>query len=409
MARRAYWGVTCAVLLTATSVAAQRQPVGERVHLLPDQLPAPYASPSAANGPQAIARPADAGLAVPAGFAATVFADGLSHPREFEILSGGDVLLSESRYGQITLLRDADGDGRAELVETFADGFRNPYGMALRDTWLYVADGRGVWRLPYADGDTRAAGAPEPVTPDGALGSSRGHWTRNLILHPDGDRFYVAIGSAGNIAEEPAPRATIQEFALDGSAQRTLAAGLRNPVGLAFHPDTGQLYTVVNERDGLGDGLVPDYLTAVIDGAFYGWPYAYIGGYPQPGYAEIRPDLVGRTTAPDVLFRSHSAPIGLAFYDGDMFPEDYRGDAFVTFRGSWNSRSPTGYMVVRVPFEDGAPLGWYETFASGFWHSGENRARVWGRPTGIAVAADGALLVADDTGGTVWRISYQGT
>ncbi|MGP1394410.1 MAG: PQQ-dependent sugar dehydrogenase [Inquilinaceae bacterium] len=308
------------------------------------------------------------------------------------------------------LLRDADGDGRAETVGTFIDDFDRPYGLAILDGHLYVADADGLWRIPYAAGDETASDRPERLTARSALGSARGHWTRSLAISPDGTRAYIGVGSRDNIDDEDPPRATIQEFALDGgegaAQQSTLASGLRNPVGMAFAPGTSDLYTVVNERDGLGDGLVPDFLTRVERGAFYGWPYAYIGPNPQPDYAERRPDLVEQTVVPDVLFEAHSAPIGLVFYDGDLFPPDYRGDAFVALRGSWNRSDPTGYKVVRVPFTDGRPEGWYETFASGFWTDGTDQARVWGRPTGLAVMPDGALLIADEIGGTIWRVTY---
>ena len=268
------------------------------------------------------------------------------------------------------------------------------------------ADLRYVWRYRYEPGQTRAAAPPEPVTERGALGEAVGHRTRNLAFSPGGGAFFVAIGSRRNIGEELPPRATVQVFDADGSGQRTFASGLRNPIGIAFRPGTGELYVVVNERDGLGDELVPDYFTRIEDGDFFGWPYAYLGPNPQPGYAGRRPDLVARTKRPDVLFRAHSVPIGLVFYDGRQFPPDYRGDAFVALRGSWNAARPRGYMVVRVRFHDGGPAGGYEVFATGFWARGHDRARVWGRPAGLAVAADGSLLVADDTGGAIWRISY---
>ena len=402
--------VALALAATVGAAVAVDQPPGRRLEVRPADLPPPYVSESVANGPEIVARPNDTALVVPEGYSAAPFAVGLAHPREFEVLPNGDVLLSEPRAGRITLLRDDDGDGRAETVTLFADGLSAPYGMALRGDWLYVADLRAVWRLPYRPGASAAAGDAEPVTAVGALGGSRGHWSRSLVFHPDGDRFYVGVGSRGNLDEEALPRASVQEFALDkdgrATARRTFAAGLRNPVGIDFRPGSDDLYAVVNERDGLGDRLVPDYLTWVGDGRFYGWPYAYIGPNPQPGFADRRPDLVDLTTEPDVLFESHSAPIGLVFYDGEMFPESVRGDAFVALRGSWNRSDPTGYMVVRVPFEQGRPLGWYEIFASGFWTGGERRAQVWGRPTGLAVAADGALLIADDTGGTVWRVAF---
>ena len=193
-----------------------------------------------------------------------------------------------------------------------------------------------------------------------------------------------------------------------GIAFQTFASGLRNPVGIAFYPGSDRLFTVVNERDGLGDGLVPDYLTGVAQDDFYGWPYAYSGSNPQPGFAEKRPDLVAASKIPDLMFEAHSAPIGLTFYTGDQFPDRYQGGAFVTLRGSWNKATPTGYKVVFVPFSGGQPTGSYETFASGWWQSGDQRARVWGRPTGIAVATDGSLLVSDDTGGEIWQIRYTG-
>ena len=218
----------------------------------------------------------------------------------------------------------------------------------------------------------------------------------------------MAVGSAGNIGEERAPRAPVQVFEADGSNGRTFASGLRNPVGIAHYPGTDHLFVVVNERDGLGDELVPDYLTRVTEGDFFGWPYAYTGRNPQPGYADKRPDLVARSKTPDLLFRSHSAPLGLVFYDDEAFPKDYHGDAFVALHGSWNAAVPRGYMVVRVPFELGRPTGGYEAFATGFRAGGAQRAKVWGRPAGLAVAADGSLLIADDVADVIWRVSYGG-
>ena len=225
-------------------------------------------------------------------------------------------------------------------------------------------------------------------------------------LRPDGKRFFIAIGSESNIGEDPLPHASVQSFAADGSDQRTYASGLRNPVGIAFYPGTNDLYTVVNERDGLGDGLVPDFLTRLQEGGFYGWPYAYIGHHPQPDFPS-RPEMVAKTLTPDLLFQSHSAPLGLVFYEGSMFPAEYKGDAFVALHGSWNSAEPTGYKIVRVPFKDGRPQGYYENFLTGFWLGGTSPAQVWGRPAGLAVAADGSLLIADDAGGVVWRVSYK--
>lgn len=403
---RVAW-LLAALVLTGPAWSAEHQPVGARFHITVADLSRPRASPSVANPPAYIARPGGATLRVPEGFRANLFAVGLEHPRWIAVAENGDVFLAEPRAGRITFMRDEDLDGRADLVTVFWEGFRSPHGLAFAGGYLYVADTRAVWRFPYRPGQVRASAPPVRVTPPGALGSAGGHWTRNLVFSPDGRRFFVAIGSQGNLAEEPAPRATVRVFNADGSGGRTFAAGLRNAVGIAFYPGTEDLYVVVNERDGLGDDLPPDYLTRIGDGDFFGWPYAYLGPNPDPDLGDLRPDLVARTRVPDVLFQAHSAPMGLVFYDAAQFPEAYRGDAFVALRGSWNRSRPTGYKVVRVPFRDGRPVGVYENFATGFWAAGGKRARVWGRPVGLALAADGSLLIADETGAAVWRVSHR--
>ncbi len=398
----------CALMLAmglGVPAAADEEAPGAGIRVDPAALPPPHATEAVAFQPERVAVPERPPFALPPGFSVGVFADGLADARWLAVAPNGDVFLAEPDPGRVTLLRDADGDGRAEVQRTFAAGFRRPHGLAVHGDWLYVADTERVWRLPWHSGDVAAAGRPQPVTAPGALGSRSGHWTRNLVFSPDGGRFYVAVGSASNIGADPAPRATVQSFAADGSDQRTFASGLRNPVGIAFRPGTSDLYVVVNERDGLGDGLVPDYLTRLQEGGFYGWPYSYIGGHPQPGL-EAPAGLVERALVPDLLFRAHSAPLGLAFYDGTQFPPAYRGDAFVALHGSWNSSRAVGYMVVRVPFENGRPAGWYEPFLTGFLVDG-GRA-VFGRPVGLAVAADGSLLVADDVAQVVWRVSYRG-
>ena len=408
--RLSIWVGACTLLVSGVCSAQElfEQEPGTVISIDAGALPEPYTPPSPANPPKTIPKPARAMPSVLPGFSVNEFARGLKNARNLKTASDGTIFLSEPRIGQITLLRDSDGDGRAETITAFADGFRNPHGIAIGDGFILVGDLNGVWYLPYESGSTKASEEPVQVTPRRALGDPGGHSTRNVVLHPDGSRFYVAIGSRGNIAEEPAPRATIQEFQIDGSGQRTFAAGLRNPVGTGFYPGTQDLYTVVNERDGLHDELVPEYMTKVVDGGFYGWPYSYIGSNPQPNFADRKPDLVASTIVPDVLFRSHSAPIGLAFYTGDQFPEQYRGGAFVTLHGSWNAAQPRGYNVVYVPFEKGQAKNEYVVFASGFWARGEDRAQVWGRPSGVTVAADGSLLIADDVSQTVWRVTYDG-
>jgi glucose/arabinose dehydrogenase len=410
-----------AVLIAAiaTAGAAPADPLprpGQRFETRASDMPAPFATGSAGNRPSTITLGPFVVPDVPEGFTANRFAEGLVHARWMTVAPGGEIFLAEPRAGRVSLLIDRDRDGKAEEHHIFASGLNHPHGLALRGEYLYVADLKRVWRYRWKPGLTRAEHPPQPVTPPGALGGGGGHWTRNIAFSPDGKGLFVAIGSAGNIGEDPAPRATIVRFEFDefrGEAfdGRVYASGLRNPVGIAFHPDTGQLYTVVNERDGLGDELVPDYLTSVLDGGFYGWPYAYIGPNPQPDFAERRPDLVKKTIVPDLLFRSHSAPLGLVFAKDMDVPADWKDDAFVALHGSWNASEPRGYMVVRVPFTNNQAEGWYESFATGFhtrtkegWFV-KQTAEVWGRPAGLAVAADGSLLIADDVANVIWRVA----
>ena len=402
-------GLVAALFFAGTAHAQLfEQEPGTIISIDVASLPQPYNPPSPANPPRTIPKPARALPTTMPGFTVNAFASGLKDARNLKVAPDGTVFLSEPQINQITVLRDTDGDGRADVIEEFADGFRRPHGIAIGDGFVLIGDLNAVWRLPYVSGDTEAQDEAVQVTGRRALGDPSGHSTRNVVLHPDGSKFYVAIGSRGNIAVEPEPRATIQEFALDGSNQRTFATGLRNPVGVEFYPGTTDLYTVVNERDGLHDELVPEYMTRVQDGGFYGWPYSYLGSNPQPNFFDRRPDLVAAAIVPDTLFRSHSAPIGIAFYTADQFPEEFRGGAFVTMHGSWNAAQPRGYNVAFVPFENGTAKNEYMVFSSGFWARGESRARVWGRPAGVAVAADGSLLVADDVSNTVWRYTYTG-
>lgn len=409
------------ILWAGHAIAADPLPdqPGQRFHIRAADMPAPYATSSVANSQRRVGRPAGLRPQAPPGFRVSLFHGDIGNPRALLAGPDGAVYVARSRAGVITLLRDRDGDGRADgPQDTDREvwrGLDRPHGLAFdrQQRLLYVADLDGIHRARImADGGLE----PGPmISPKGAFGGRGGHWTRNIALSPDGRGIFAAIGSRGNIAEEPLPRASVQYFAFtaDGrlAAPRTWAAGLRNPVGIGVHPRSGDLYTVVNERDGMGDGLVPDYLAALNDGDFFGWPYAYIGPNPMPGYGEKRPELVARSRVPEVLFQSHSAPIGIAFAAGGNFPPAWQDDMFVAMRGSWNAARPTGYKVVRIPFANGRPRGDYVNFLTGFrlpeppGGDGMRPARVWGRPTGLAVMPDGALLVSDDTGGSIWRVS----
>jgi glucose/arabinose dehydrogenase len=278
--------------------------------------------------------------------------------------------------------------------------------MTVRDGFFYAANTDGVLRYKYQAGDTRPEGAPDKIIALPAEGYNN-HWTRNLLFSGDGKKLYVSVGSGTNVDVEPDPRrGTIGEYNADGTGQRLYGSGLRNPVGLAWNPATGELWTAVNERDLIGDDLVPDYVTSVKDGGFYGWPFSYIGQNEDPRRRGERPELVAKTIVPDVLMEPHCAALGLLFYGGKMFPKEYQGDAFVAMHGSWNRSKRTGYKVVRIPFENGKPAGGYENFLTG-WLPSETSREVWGRPVGLLVLSDGSMLVVDDGGKKVWRVSYK--
>ncbi|HEX4534106.1 MAG TPA: sorbosone dehydrogenase family protein, partial [Rhizomicrobium sp.] len=392
----------CAFAGSAMADAPADRP-GTHFDVSPANLPAPFATPAVDNSSHTVARPAGAAPQAPSGFTVSIFADGLSNPRWMAVAPNGDVFLAEPSAGKITLLRDTNGDGKADKIVTFASGFQKPHGLAFHDGALYVGCIDAVYKLDYRDG-ALSAGVKTRVTKQD-FGGSSDHWTRDIAFSPSGD-LYLAIGSGNNVEDgEPATRATVQHVNADGTLT-PFATGIRNPVGVAFYPGTDQLWVSVNERDGYGDQLVPDYLTHLEKGAFYGWPYAYIGQHPDPQFGKKRPDLVAKTKTPDLLFQSHSAPLGLVFYEGAQFPAGYKGDAFVSLHGSWNAGHPTGYKVVRVHFVNGKPVGGYENFVTGFWNGSTSPAQVWGRPAGLAVAKDGSLLIADDAGKTVWRVSY---
>lgn len=379
-----------------------------------NQLPPPYASESASKSPDVVPIPQNPVLRVPSGFVVNVFADGLDRPRWLALTPDGDVLVTETRQNRIRRLRDTNRDGVADVKETFANpsnGLNQPFGMAFAGNSFFLGNTDAVLRFPYQKGQGQITGTGQPIAKLPAEGYNN-HWTRNVVTAPDRKKLYVSIGSGTNASEEPAPRASVQVMNLDGSGRQTFASGVRNPVGLDFHPRTGDLYTTVNERDGLGDSLVPDYLTRLRSGEFYGWPYTYLSRdrldprLTQNGKS-LRPDLAAKTRTPDVLFEAHSAALGLRFYNGNTFPQKYRNGAFVAFRGSWNRSQGTGYKIVFVPFNEGRSQGYYEDFLTGFLLD-PSGPTTWGRPVGLLTLPDGSLLVTEEANNRIYRVQYTG-
>jgi glucose/arabinose dehydrogenase len=384
------------------------------IRITPNDLPQPYASESASKSPDVVSVPENPVLRVPSGFTVSVFAEGLDEPRWLALTPEGNVLVTETYQNRIRLLRDSDGDGVADVRKTFAsseNSVNQPLGMAFTNGSFFLANSDAVLRFPYTNQQEQLTGKGQKIT-DLPGGGYNQHWTRNLIVSPDQQKLYVSVGSKSNANEEPLPRASVQIMNLDGSNRQTFASGLRNPVGLDFHPVTGELYTAVNERDRLGDDLVPDYLTRIRQGEFYGWPYAYLSPdrldprHAQNGQSD-RPELAAQTRTPDVLFQAHSAALGLQFYDGKTFPEKYRNGAFVAFRGSWNRNQGTGYKIVFVPFDaKGRPQGYYEDFLTGFLLD-PSGPTIWGRPVGLLALPDGSLLFTEESNNRIYRIQYQ--
>lgn len=385
---------------------------GVRRKITVDDLAPAYDTPSADNFPFLVRRPQDAWPRAPKGFAVGQFATGLNNPRKIIAAPNGDVFVAESMPGRIRVLRDADGDGKPETNEVYASGLSLPFGIAFyppgpKPTHVYVANTNSVVRFAYNEADTRARARPETVVPNlPGFGRLRGggHWTRDIVFSLDGKKLFVSVGSFSNVGddEKEKRRADILVFDPDGKDEKIYAWGIRNAVGLAIHPRTGQLWASVNERDALGDHLVPDYVTHIEEGGFYGWPWYYIGPHQDPRHEGKHTELKDQVKVPDVLIQSHSASLCMTFYTGNQFPEPYRDSAYAAQHGSWNRSRRTGYKVVRIPMKDGKATGEYEDFLVGFV---TREGRVWGRPVGIAEARDGSLLVTDDGSGTIWRVS----
>lgn len=380
----------------------------QKYEIKPESLPKPFQTESAFRGSKVVAQPPDAVLNLPKGFQLNVFAEGnFTYPRWMALAPNGDVFVADSRANSIIILRDANKDGVAEQRFTFAENLSQPFGMAFHQDWFYVANTDSVVRFKYKSGQTKAEGGAEKLI-ELTEGGYNQHWTRNVIFSPDGKKMYVSIGSSGNVEpEKDERRAAISQYNPDGTGYKLFASGLRNPIGLAFNPRGGELWTAVNERDGLGDDLVPDYVSSVREGAFYGFPWAYLGQNEEPRRKGENAEAVKKTIVPDVLLTAHSAALGITFYDGKMFPAEYQGDAFVALHGSWNRQKLTGYKIIRVRFQNGKPVGnGYEDFLTG-WLPDENSSEVWGRPVGLLVNADGSLLIADDGAKKIWRVSYK--
>ncbi len=388
---------------------------GVRRKITVADLPEPYATQSVDNGPPMIARPDDAWPKAPKGFKVELYATGLHNPREIVTAPNGDLFIAESEANRIRVLRGRTSDGKAETSEVFASGLRKPFGIAFYPSgkdpqWVYIGNTDSVVRFPYKNGDLHASGPEQMIVPNlpgGGRLRGGGHWTRDIRFRADDKKMYVSVGSISNDYEDPnAPegrRADILEFDPDGKNERIYAYGIRNAVGLAIQPKTGQLWCSVNERDRLGDQLVPDYITRVKEGGFYGWPWFYIGGHQDPRHPGEHPELKDKVIVPEVLVQSHMASLCMTFYTGKTFPPQYDGDGFAAEHGSWNRARRTGYKVIRVPLKNGAPTGEYEDFLTGFVTA---NGEVWGRPVGVAVAADGALMVTDDGSNSVWRVQY---
>lgn len=374
-------------------------------------LPPPDPAQSVANPPTIVPRPAKAWPQVPNGFQVQLYATGLKAPREIRTAPNGDLFVAESYGGQVEIFRGFTTDGKPKQQSVFATGLRDNFGIAFyppgnNPQWVYIANTDSVVRFPYENGDLNATGAPQTII--AKLPSGAGHSTRDLAFSPDGKHLFVSVGSASNDNDpdthpEEFHRADILEYTPEGNFEKVYAYGIRNPVGIAVNPVTGQLWCSVNERDELGNHLVPDYITHVTEDGFYGWPWFYMGGHWDPRQKGKHPELEKKVITPDVLLEAHNASLEMLFYQGSQFPSEYKGDIFAAEHGSWNKKVRAGYEVIRVPLNGGNAPGEYQDFMTGFvTKSGE----VWGRPVGVAVASDGSLVVADDASKSLWRVTY---
>ena len=382
--------------------------------ITPADLPEPFVTKSASNAPEVVERPADAWPVAPAGFKVELYAAGLDNPRLLRTAPNGDVFLAESESGRIRVFRGMTGEGKPEQMQVFASDLKQPYGIAFYPPgpdpqWVYVGNTNEVIRFPYHNGDLKASGPSQHIAD---LPAGGGHWTRALDFSLDGKKLFVAVGSASNVNDpdtSPAEkdRADILVCNLEACTLSVYAYGIRNAGGgIRVNPQTGELWSSVNERDALGDNLVPDYITHVQEGGFYGWPWWYIGAHQDPRHKGKHPELKDKVIVPDVLLQPHNASLEFTFYDGKQFPAEYSGELFASEHGSWNKTVRVGYEVIRVPLhQTGHATGEYQDFLTGFVLPD---GHVWGRPVGITVAPDGSLLVSDDGSNSIWRVSYTG-
>jgi len=396
-----------------------KQKPGVRWKTTVEDLPAPNEPESVDNGPTLVPRPKDAWPQAPAGFKVQLYQDGIfKEPRLLRTAPNGDLFIADSKAGSIIVLRGVTPDGKASTKETFATGLDHPFGISFYPNgdspqWVYVANTTSVVRFPYKNGDMKASGKPQtivPTLPGYAQLRGGGHWTRDVVFSQDGKRMFVSVGSASNVDDtdnnpHEFHRADVLEFTPEGKFVKIYASGIRNCVGEAINPITGQLWCSTNERDRLGDNLVPDYITSVKEDGFYGWPWYYIGPHQDPRHAGKHPELKDKVIVPDVLLQSHFASLQMLFYNGKQFPSDYTGDAFAAQHGSWNRAHRAGYEVIRVPMKNGHATGEYEDFLTGFVNPD---GTVWGRPVGVTLGNDGSLFVTDDGTNSVWHVIYTG-
>jgi glucose/arabinose dehydrogenase len=399
--------------------AAHESP-GIRRHLTAADLPAPAPDQSVDNGAPMVPRPADAWPKAPKGFKVELYATDLDNPREMRTAPNGDIFLAESETGKIKVFRGVTRDGKAEVVSEFAEGLRQPFGIAFYPSgpnpkYVYIGDTDEILRFPYKNGDLKASGGVEKLAelPGGGRLRGGGHWTRDLAFSKDDSKLFASVGSHSNVDDpdthpEELERADVLEFTPEGKFLKVYAYGIRNCVGEAINPITGELWCSTNERDALGNNLVPDYVTHVQEGGFYGWPWYYMGtngGVQDPRHAGKHPELQAKVITPDILVNPHCASLEMLFYEGSQFPAEYKGDGFAAEHGSWNRKERAGYEVIRLPMKNGHATGEYEDFLTGFT---EGDGSVWGRPVGVAVGKDGSLFVSDDGTRSIWHVTYTG-